>query len=118
MIPLCHCPIEPGEYRLVTSQLLAAGVRYRETDANFLTPSTLWVEEIEFDKASSVVRRCFAEYSAAHSASRRGATKVFRRKHPPWQVWRSSTIAVVLTLVMMVGAFAVYPLLVAFGVFR
>jgi hypothetical protein len=98
--------------------LRAARISYRESNGNFLTPATIWVEQYEFSRAAAVVRRSIAEYGASQAASRKRPTKVFVGGYRPWQVWRSSTITVLLALAMLLGTFAVYPVLVAFGVLR
>jgi hypothetical protein len=102
----------------VVSMLRAARISYRESSGNFLTPATIWVEPYEFSRASAVVQRCIAEYGASHAASRQRPTKLFAGGYKPWQVWRFSTITVILALAMLLGTFAVYPVLVAFGVLR
>jgi hypothetical protein len=116
MIPLCRSPYEPGELELLASKLLAARIQYRKTEGNFLTEPTIWVHEGDFDRARFVFEQCVAEYSAA--SKRRPRIHARRRHYPFWQVWRSSTVTVILALAMMLGMFAVYPLLVALGLYR
>lgn len=116
MIPLCRSPYEPGELELLTSKLQAARIRYRKTDGNFLSEPTIWVPEGDFDRARFIFEQCIAEYSAA--SRRRPRIHARRRRYPFWQVWRSSTVTVIFALAMMLGTFAVYPVLVAFGLFR
>jgi hypothetical protein len=118
MIPLCRTPYERGEHELLKSKLLASRIQYRETDGNFLSEPTVWVNEADFDRARHLFEQCIAEYSAAHSSRRRPRIHARRRRYPPWQVWRSSSVTLILALVMMLGMFAVYPLLVALGLYR
>ena len=56
------------------SMLRAARISYRESNGNFLTPATIWVEQYEFSRASAVVQKCIAEYGASHTASRKRPT--------------------------------------------
>ena len=117
MVPLSHSPPEPDELHLVLSRLSTAGIRHTQTQGNFLTPDTIWVEETDFERAASVLQQSYAEYSGNH-ARRRKAKRLLPRRARPWQVWRSSALTVVLALMVMVGTFAGFPLLAAFGVFR
>ena len=118
MVPLCHSPPEPDELRFVLSGLRAARIGYREAQGNFLTPATIWIEEANFEAASSVFKQCFTEYAEAQGKRRRPSTKLLPRRARPWQIWRSSAFLAILALILMVGTFAGYPLLMALGVVR
>lgn len=115
MIPLSHVPPEPEELRLVLSRLRSAHVRYLEREGNFLTPATIWVEEEDFDTAVAVLKQCFSEYP--HLKSRR-RSRVLPRGARPWQIWRYGATPAILALLVIVGTFAVYPLLMVFAVLR
>lgn len=114
--------IEPNssqERTEILNLLVANGIRYHETDASFLSPPALWVEETDYQKALEIAESVEARYSRLEKErwklewrEKYGGSKLqwFLQKAREPGTWVRMAL-----LAIMLGIFLVYPL---FYVFR
>src|SRR5947207_5372521 len=114
MRPLVEIPGSNEEHQDLTELLLANGIRYREEQSSFLMPATIWVEEADHAKALEIASAVAARHAKRVRGERDREWKerykgsylrwLLANIHKPAQLFR------LLLLLVVLGVFAVYPL--------
>lgn len=114
MRPLVETPGSNEEHQDLVNLLLAKGVRYQEKQSSFLMPATIWVEETDYADALEIASSVAARHA---KRSKRESNREWKERyngsylrwllgniHKPGKWFR------LLLLVVMLGFFAVYPI--------
>jgi len=115
MRPLVEIPASNEEHQDLIELLLAKGVRYRERQSSFLMPATIWVEEADYADALEIASSVAARHAKrAKREANREWNERYKGSYLRWlfaNILKPGNLFRLLLLVVMLGFFAVYPLI-------